>query len=284
MMPKSTNNTGGKAIFFGDAPGQAEVVRIGGVTYRRGECYENVPPEHIRKGGFLIVKDLDVAGMVDRRAVRRGIVLGTAPSMWDDLDAARVILGGLPWDLIAVNGAGWLYAGPVALWCSVHGSKLVRWVERRRELGFDMTFQAYGNFSKSEASGAVIRWNRPNGGGSSGLYATLTALELGYDHLILCGIPIAGDRRHNYEAGDAIIKADCPYESYRSGWTKAEETLKHRVRSMSGWTADLLGRPTVEWLSEPPIDSGTGWDRAGFHTPGEEGSIPSAATTKRQED
>lgn len=249
MTAKPTRHTGTETVFLGDAPGQGETVRIGKVTYKRGETYRDVPPEHMAKGGFYITSFIGGVVVVRGRSVKRGIVLGTAPSMWSDLEAARAILGSMQWDLIAVNGAGILYTDPITLWASVHGYQLVKWMRKREEQGLDMGFKAYGNFAKSEPSADVIRWNRPNGGGSSGLYATLTALELGYDQLILCGIPISGDTRHSYDTEElAVVKADCPYESYRSGWIKSHEELKDKVRSMSGWTAEKLGKPTHEWL------------------------------------
>jgi hypothetical protein len=282
MTLTSTNPTDVEWVYLGDGPGQSDTNKIGKTVYTRGQVYSSVPFEHLRRGGFHTASRIAGGLVVRGRPVKRGIVLGTAPSMWDDLDAARAILGRLRWSLIAVNGAGWMYIDPIAMWCSVHGFRLVKWIERRRERGLDMGFTAYANFGDREDSADVVRWNRPNGGGSSGLYATLVALELGYDRLILCGIPITGDTRHNYDSGETIVKADCAYEAYRSGWIKSHDVIKNRVRSMSGWTREQLGVPTEEWLRTLPTDSGTGWSRLGNHTPDEEGPIPPAATNKER--
>ncbi|GAG14177.1 unnamed protein product, partial [marine sediment metagenome] len=103
------------------------------------------------------------------------MVLGTAPCMWDDLARAPVGL-----DIVAINRAAYLYLEPIAMAVSIHGVDLVEAIGRRRELGADMDFDAYGNFAERDESGDVIRWNRPNGGGSSGLFATRIALEVRY--------------------------------------------------------------------------------------------------------
>jgi hypothetical protein len=169
--------------------------------------------------------------------------------MWDDLDASPKGL-----DIIAVNGAGFLCLEPLTLWCSIHGGHLVKFIEKRRRLGGDMDFAAYGNFHPGEESGNVVRWQRPNGGGSSGLFTALIALELGYDRLVLAGIPIEGKRRLNYaDGGPEIIEpepSDAGFAIYRNGWLTNLDVIRGKVRSMSGWTQELLGAPTAEWLNE----------------------------------
>jgi len=279
-----------EVVFLGDAPGQGGVIKIGKTVYERGKTYHNVPEKHFAKGGFYILSTSDGVVMVRGRPVRRAVVLGTAPSMWDDLAAADELMTGMEWEVIAVNEAGILYEKPFALWFSIHGFKLVKWVRKRGELGLDMNFKAYGNFADPEKSEDVIRWNHPNGGGSSGLFAVLGALELGYDQLILCGVTMDGKKKHDPTAGQ-LIDATCPYDSYRPGWYKVQAQIKDKVRSMSGWTAEFLGKPTREWLyaaaddrvtQEISTDSGADGYRAGDHTPGVAGPSPAAATNKRR--
>jgi len=236
-----------ECVFLGDAPGQGEACCIGGVTYERGKKYTNVPPQHYSKGGFYTISE-DGVVVVRGRPVRRCIVLGTAPCMWEDLAEAQEILGARPYDVIAVNGAGWMYPGKLKYWLSIHGNKLVSWLEKRRERGYDMDFIAGGNFSPEQAAGAVERLNVPNGGGSSGLYAVLQAINYGYDQVICCGVPLTGRRRFDYEDDRQVIIAPSPYEDYHTGWHRHLQVLRPRVRSMSGWTRELLGRANRAWL------------------------------------
>lgn len=239
-----------EVVFFGDAPGQPETTIIGGRTYRRGEFYDDVPAEHFSRGGFHVIGELDGLTVVHKTPKRRGIVLGSAPCLWEDLEDAieRLQLGQNRVENIAVNGAGVLFNGPLDIWASIHGTKLVDWIEKRRTLYSDMMdFDAYGNFAKHETpDDCVIPWNRPNGNGSSGLYAVLLALELGFNKLILCGMPIDGEERITSDG--EVEPGQTPYHHYRNGWMLRQGILSEHVRSMSGWTRDTFGEPTAEWL------------------------------------
>ena len=53
-----------RLIYTGTAPGQAEVIRIGGAEYRRGETYnviDTVAADLLRRGGFEVVKKVESA-------------------------------------------------------------------------------------------------------------------------------------------------------------------------------------------------------------------------------
>ena len=75
--------------------------------------------------------------------------------------------------------------------------------------------------------------------GSSALLGALAALREGYTRIILCGCPMTGK---NANGGD--------YDTFQIGWRNKQKFLNDRVRSMSGWTRELLGAPTDEWLTE----------------------------------
>jgi len=79
--------------------------------------------------------------------------------------------------------------------------------------------------------------------GSSGLFMTKIALEVGFKYNILCGVPMDVDADH--------ITRHLPWHSapgFVRGWTKHMIELKPYVRSMSGWTQQQLGEPTSMWL------------------------------------
>ena len=250
MMPSITDPFPREVVFLADAPGQAEETRIGSSVYVRGQRYKDIPASHYGRGGFHTVEEMNETLVVFKRPLRCGIVLGTAPCMWDDWEAWA--MGPAPpegWDVIAVNGAGFMYLDPIAIWCSVHGKYLTEWIEKRRETGASMDFKAYGNFGRYDERGDVIEWNKPNGNGSSGLYAVLLALELGYERLVLCGVPLQGQERYDYkEDPSTVITAQTDYKHYHTGWNMHRDLLRGKVRSMSGWTRELLGAPTEEWL------------------------------------
>ncbi len=71
--------------------------------------------------------------------------------------------------------------------------------------------------------------------GSSALLGVKIALRLGYRKIILAGVPL--NEGH--------------YAHFQIGWTWIADLLKCcPVRSMSGFTRELLGAPTEEWLND----------------------------------
>jgi hypothetical protein len=91
--------------------------------------------------------------------------------------------------------------------------------------------------------------------GSSALTGALAAITLGYDHIVLCGCPLTG----NAPEGN-------PYEAFRPGWEAKKDVLQGKVKSMSGWTRDLLGMPTKEWLAEiEKVTIGACWDGRDYY-------------------
>jgi hypothetical protein len=76
--------------------------------------------------------------------------------------------------------------------------------------------------------------------GSSALLGALGALQIGYKKIILCGCPLIG--KHPRTPG---VK----YEIYHEGWRRHEEAVRDKVKSMSGWTREFLGKPTEAWIN-----------------------------------
>ena len=86
--------------------------------------------------------------------------------------------------------------------------------------------------------------------GTSGLYAVQIALEeLGFDGVILAGVPIDADAGTMAPEHSLMTDAD-RVNRYRPEWHLAFPSIGERTRSMSGWTRELLGEPTPEWLAE----------------------------------
>ena len=82
--------------------------------------------------------------------------------------------------------------------------------------------------------------------GTSGLFALKVALiDLGFDRAVLCGIPMQDEAGHLRDAAAPWSGA----VAHWAGWLEAYPQIKDRARSMSGRTADLLGRPTAEWVA-----------------------------------
>ena len=73
--------------------------------------------------------------------------------------------------------------------------------------------------------------------GSSALLGVCWALQNGYDKIILVGCPL------NTREGSGKS-----YGQFWKGWKIHLDKVVGKVKSCSGWTAELLGKPSAEWL------------------------------------
>ena len=83
----------------------------------------------------------------------------------------------------------------------------------------------------------VVPFEKPSG--SSALLGSLAAIRMGFSKIVLCGCPLQG-----------VNDKKSPYEQFHKGWEAKTHEVKPFVRSMSGWTAEFLGKPTIEWMNQ----------------------------------
>lgn len=176
--------------------------------------------------------------IVDSKQGGKIVILGSACGIWDDL--ARYDLQGH--DLMAVNDMMMHYPGQLHHGATVHADKLPGW-------GF---FQAYEASHKawppmqthSHLKHDWVKWHWPihREGGTSGLFAVTVALLMGYDLIVLAGIPCDDSPRyfdppgnkHEHMGRDSMLRE----------WQEANQAIfEGKVRSLSGRTRDLLGEP-----------------------------------------
>lgn len=167
------------------------------------------------------------------------LVLGGAPSVWADVEAAKAALDGRAHLVVACNDAGARYEERLDAWASLHPEHLERWAAERAGNADYRRFRP-NEWPGPEATVAPERWP-----GSSGLYALQIALfEMGATAAILCGVPM--------EQGAGHFTHDGPWaatSSYRYAFQAALPVIGGRTRSMGGWTARLFGQPTPEWIA-----------------------------------
>lgn len=172
---------------------------------------------------------------------RLTLVLGGAISLHEDIRKARELCDDPI--IIAVNDAGFDYEWRIDHWVSMHPFLLERLIKQRAKRGFDAVEKLWAprHISTPEGFnfGRVSSW-----GGSSGLLAVTLAFDLKIDKVILCGIPMSPEGAHYFSPkrpwNDAV--------QYKAAWTRNFHLMKDKVKSFSGWTADLLGTPSKEWL------------------------------------
>lgn len=177
--------------------------------------------------------------------VKRCLVLGSANTLRSDLRAALELseFEGV----VACKGAGLEWRGNLDAWVSLHPDRLPRDIAWRRELGYPDAARTYGHIAAPGASHHTeYKFPKQKTSGSSGLFGIKVALiDLGFDRVVLCGIPLMREEGRI----DGKVRWSGA-EAFKKGWHEALPHLENRVRSMSGWTKQLLGSPTPEWLGE----------------------------------
>jgi len=173
------------------------------------------------------------------RSPKRAIILGGAGNLWDDKAAALKLFE--PDLVIACNHAGRDERGRVDHWVTMHPDIRTRWIGERVEAGLPPAGQLWhprhrGNYPDSTQ---IESW-----AGSSGMLCIAVAYELRCSHIVLCGVPMEKQHGH-YD--DPRPWHEC--RQYHQVWERRRPRIQSRVRSMSGWTRELLGAPTKEWLN-----------------------------------
>lgn len=168
------------------------------------------------------------------------VILGSARCLWADVQT----LGDIQADWMAVNAAGCFYDRPIQHWASSHPEWFSAWAKIRAPLRIGpnivgncpgVTFHSH----KPHHDWQIRVWPefKPSSGTSS-LFAVRVGLEL-YEQVILCGIPLDGSGSFYHPPWYDYY--DYHEKKWREPWVKAAPGFNGRVRSMSGFTRELLG-------------------------------------------
>ncbi len=162
------------------------------------------------------------------------IVTGSHPDVLNEIMDIPVVWQAdfLAVGLDAVNK----YHFPIRYMATYHPSDIVPARERRKKYGGNTDYEVISHQQHQGEVHLIIPFEPPTG--SSSLLGTLAGLKMGYRKIILCGCPLQGANDQNHS-----------YEIYRDGWRAQYDKIRDYVRSMSGWTRELLGAPTEEWLN-----------------------------------
>jgi hypothetical protein len=178
------------------------------------------------------------------------LILGGAECVWDDVEAA-LDLGEFD-AVVACNDVAAVWPGPLAALVTLHPEKAGLWLKRRAQAGYEPPAAVYGHVipRRPHRDPNVTHAVDPyfpgqTLSGSSGLFAAKVALvDLGHDRGVLCGVPMLMKAGH-------IVRGK-PWSganSHQQGWKQVMPALKGRLTSMSGWTAQHLGRPDADWFT-----------------------------------
>lgn len=182
------------------------------------------------------------------RRLTVALVIGSAACVAQDIDAARAIIGE-PDGVVCCNEAGVLWPTRFDAWVSLHphffdSAANRRWAARRDEKGLPRPKlyvaheQPPAHFCRPLDLLTANRFPGQRNSGSSGMFAAKVALvDLGFDTAVLCGIPL--DPQPHFH--DDKPWADAM--NYHAAWREIPSEFRKRMRSMSGWTRELLGAP-----------------------------------------
>lgn len=163
------------------------------------------------------------------------LIMGLAPCVWQDVDC---LPKGVRFDILAINAMSTLYLEPILGIVTEHGEKLNEWIKLRKARGGDMRFFTFGPRGEPDS-------------GSSALLGVRVAQALGYRRIVLAGVPLAGVESFGIEHEILTTGGQNrggSYSMFRVGWEEGIDALRDEVRSMSGWTRELLGEPSAAWL------------------------------------
>lgn len=173
------------------------------------------------------------------------LICGGAKCVFEDYERATKMHN---FDAImAINDVG-MELPKVDFWVSMHPEKMPRWLQGRRKNGHPDPYSFWTSHDRAVPTGVQVQqlgltFNTiRNTRGGSGLLAIYVARYLQFDRKVLAGVPMTREQEHFHKAG---WWKEC--NLYRVVWEN-NASLKEDVRSLSGWTKDRFGEPTVDWL------------------------------------
>lgn len=170
------------------------------------------------------------------------LIVGSGRCVWDDL----MKIDYKAWDVMCINDMVMHFPGPVHHAYSNDHKWLLKWVEARRP----RLLKDYPNEILLHSCGVgcntrIHHWPWP-GHGSSGLCAVYTGLGLGYDEIVLAGVPLDGSG-HYFDPpwGKTNFQNEVPdQDGLPRYWRRASQgVFDGKVTSLSGRTRELLGPP-----------------------------------------
>jgi len=173
------------------------------------------------------------------------LIVGCAPCWEDDLNQFKTICS--EFDVFAI-GLDCPYKEEIKYFVTYHIEDIEAY--KRKKTGDYKIISHTNDFIKySRERRKKPKWANTNvdivyphqaPSGSSSLLGTKAALfKLGYNKVVLIGCPM--------DTGSIENKAKS-YSVFRKGWLYFKSDLVGKVKSMSGWTKELLGEPTKGWV------------------------------------
>lgn len=168
------------------------------------------------------------------------IILGGARCVWSDFQKLKDT--GYAAQVMAVNDVGMYFDQSLDHWVSMHANFLSLWAQLRK--GHSLMGHECLTHTREPYPGIRVAWDLQPYGFESGLFAAQVGLCLGYEQIVLCGVPQDGSG-HFYDPPWMPGGEHSDGNGLKAFRHIVEQTpeLRRSVRSMSGWTKELLGEP-----------------------------------------
>jgi hypothetical protein len=183
------------------------------------------------------------------------LVLGDGDSMLRDME--EFCSWDIPHDVGALGRGIKVYPGYVRHWFNADGETAIHWVKNlingngtiTHTLGPVEGFDVDWDMEQPDYHFPEITNQKDRIHGSSALFATLAGLYLGYSKVVLAGCPLDQNGHYYFDKKDKDTLGPLWLGMDFMAWLDfTEQTEASRVRSMSGYTAKILGQADREWI------------------------------------
>lgn len=215
--------------------------------------------------------DGDKPDVVNAMKGQTCVIVAGASNVYTDYAEAKKLLLDTKHALLAVNDIGQYHEDDVYAIVTAHPEWAPGWLTWRTSNNIRNT--RTGNLlnrpyifsdrqhylsTNGEPQVDVVWSGLGNQVGTSGMLACLIAICMGFDKIILCGMPLDWSLGHFYaplyrQFPDPFLE-HVVVKSWEHALGKLP-TFKDKVRSMSGRSMAWCGRPTAEWLHAPVVEA-----------------------------
>jgi len=170
------------------------------------------------------------------------VILGIAPCLEEDLSNLCKLQDLKEVDFMAVGlDCSDRVVSDIQHMATYHVEELEQFRARRQRIGANLDYQTHSHKAPADRVWPLVA--RSPLSGSSAFLGCQAAVGMCYQKIILCGCPMQGQ--------NLIKKRATGYDKFQKGWVKfAPQMFGDKVKSLSGFTRDLMGFPTKEWLDE----------------------------------
>ena len=179
------------------------------------------------------------------------LVIGCSADVWGEVYEAKALTQFDAFYCVKLAGVHW--TGGRFTWVTLHPEFMDDYEKQRKELGLHSDYEIVapldgevGMHGKRGNISRRISYRYPgmNSSASSGGYAAKVALDDGFDRVVLAGVPMETEANH-FTRGKPWLQRD----SFTIGFKQSVPYFAGRVRSMSGWSKEILGAPSPDWLN-----------------------------------